>query len=268
MGALTIISLLGAATKAESAKSFRLRVVTFNVNGASTGTHLSKVLASHEELREADVVMLQEIETTGNSHGPRELAEKLGLDVAYAIARRGVWGTHGIAILSRQPLQDIEVLPLPRFDLGYRSRHRIAVSAAIEVGGKRLRLFNVHLDTRLTLDERIWQVEPVIRRAAAAGRAVVGGDFNTIRAVRWLLPWLPLPLWGWNQADGFEEFMHRQGLKKTLPNVGRTGPLGMELDALYRLGLRGTDYGTAAFPALSDHLALWADLHLSLGEEE
>ena len=253
--------------KGESPEPVRLRVVTFNVNGASTGSRLMKALESHEQLRAADVVMLQEIETTEVSHGPRELAERLGFDVAYAIARRGTFGTHGIAIFSRQPLHDIEVLPLPRFNLGYRSRRRIAVSAAIEVNGATLRLFNVHLDTRLTLNERIRQMEPVVRRATSAARAVVGGDFNTIRAIPWLLPWLPIPLRWWSQADAFEEFMQRQGLKKALPSVGRTGPMGMELDALYHVGLQGTSYGTAAFPALSDHLALWADLQLP-GDEE
>ena len=141
-------------------------------------------------LGDADVYLIQEIE----DHVPAEprpraevLAAALGLAVVYAPARtlgHGGLGNHGLAILSRWPIVDDAVLRLPHYELLWNSRPRIALGVLIDVAGTPVQIWNVHLDTRIAVEDRVAQVAPVFERALALpGLAIVGGDLNTLTRV-------------------------------------------------------------------------------------
>ncbi|HJS74128.1 MAG TPA: endonuclease/exonuclease/phosphatase family protein, partial [Vicinamibacteria bacterium] len=187
-----------------------------------------------------------------------------GLPFAHC-AERHV-GAPSLGLLSRFPLRDLEILYLPQFDLGYRSRRRIAIAATLAFGGDLIRIYNVHLDTRIRLSERIRQMTPVVEGALASPRAIIGGDVNTIRSIPFMLPWLPLPLPGFSQAPGLDAHMRSLGFETPLENVSWTGPLRMRLDAVFARGLRAGRSGAVPFPGFSDHVALWIDW-IAAGEE-
>jgi endonuclease/exonuclease/phosphatase family metal-dependent hydrolase len=205
--------------------------------------------------------MLQEVETSSGASLPHTLAERLGLSVLYAPSRYEGDRTHGVALLSRHRLLEPEIIELNRYHLGYRSRRRVAVGATVEVGGHRLRLYNTHLDTRLTLSQRVRQIEPLIARSHGVSHAVVGGDVNTIRAVGAFLPLLPLPLPGLGQAGGFDAFMRGHGFDTPIASLGATGPLGMRLDAIFTRGLSVNAAGKGR-SGFSDHVPVWVDISL------
>jgi endonuclease/exonuclease/phosphatase family metal-dependent hydrolase len=74
-----------------------------------------------------------------------ELARALGLSLRYAPSMRNdlLQSDRGNAILSTLPLEDAHAIELPLV-----LQRRVAVSAAVELGGRRLRLVSAHLDPR------------------------------------------------------------------------------------------------------------------------
>jgi len=244
----------------------RLRVVSFNVHYARDVGLLAQSLKSNPALRDADVFLLQEIESYAGegSSRARKLAEALGLNYVYAPARSTrSGGTHGLAILSRYPLSEIEVVPLPHNDLGAKTRRRIALGATVEAAGRRLRLYNLHLDTRINIDARLAQLAPVLEAARRQPHetVVIGGDFNT-NPLRWAwggrLPWFRS-----NQAAEVDSFMDARGFATPLTASGSTTHRKLwkvRLDSIYIRGLEPKDFHIEEGVDVSDHFPVWLDL--------
>lgn len=81
----------------------------------------------------------------GSAEDIVETARELGLNLRYAPSmRNGAWQSdRGNAILSTLPLDDAQAVELPLV-----LQRRVAVSAAVNLGGHRLRLVSAHLDPR------------------------------------------------------------------------------------------------------------------------
>jgi endonuclease/exonuclease/phosphatase family metal-dependent hydrolase len=236
----------------------RLRVITFNISGAPNLERLAKLVTGDAEMRHADVLLIQELPNGLSARALGELGSRIGLPFAHT-AEQHV-GAPSLGLLSRHPLSDLEILYLPQFDLGYRSRRRIAIAATLSFEESSVRVYNVHLDTRIRLSERIRQIKPVIDGALAWPRSIVAGDVNTIRSIPFMLPWIPLPLPGFDQAPGLDAHMKGLGFETPLEHLSFTGPLRMRLDAVFARGLRAGRHGVVAVPNFSDHVALWIDL--------
>jgi endonuclease/exonuclease/phosphatase family metal-dependent hydrolase len=234
-----------------------LSVVTLNM---AKNTAIDRILQEFHgisALKDADILLLQEVK---QDHGARQcaaeqLAASLGLHVAYSPATTGVTD-QGLAILSRYPLRDVDVQPLKRFDLRYRSRVRIALGATADSPWGPVRIFNAHLDTRLNTPQRLEQLEPVLQAGGSFhGPLIVGGDFNSNRFY-WVEHVLPLPVWR-SQAYGVRDFMVRNGFLTPI----RTGEttfdyLGMHLDWIWLRGLNSQV--SRVYPLdFSDHHAVW-----------
>ncbi len=242
-----------------------VRVVSFNVHHGDDIPGLARSIRSSAELSSADVFLLQEIESfpaEGKSR-TRRLAEALGLSYAYAPARlkEAGDGTHGLAVLSRFPLRDIEVIPLKQFSLGVNTRRRIALAATVDLGARKLRLYNVHLDTRINAHQRIEQLHPVLEAASGAktDAAVIGGDFNT-NPFYWLLP--VLPVFRSNQAKLVDDEMKKSGFDAPLAQAGGTArKLGgrFRVDAIYSRSLEIKGAAVEDGVAVSDHFPIWVD---------
>ena len=244
----------------------RLRIVSFNVHYARDLALLAESFRASATLREADLVLIQEIESYGSEGASRarKLAEALRLNYVYAPARiTRAGGTHGLAILSRHPLSDIEVLPLPHNDLGAKTRRRIALGATVEIGGQRLRLYNVHLDTRINIAERRAQLQPVldVARRQAIEAVLIGGDFNT-NPFRWA--WSGrLPFLRSNQAAQLDYFMIEQGFATPLAESGSTSRRTLwrvRLDSIYIRGLEARGSDVEREVDVSDHFPVWLDV--------
>ncbi|MEM9489655.1 MAG: endonuclease/exonuclease/phosphatase family protein, partial [Myxococcota bacterium] len=145
----------------------RLRVVTFNVLYGDDLPALVAAIRGNSELAAADVFLIQEIESYPDEGESRSatLARELDMNYAYAPAREEGTGTHGLAILSRFALDRVEVMRLPRFEMRYNSRDRIALAADILLGEEALRVVDVHLDTRLNITQRVIQLNPAVTRS-------------------------------------------------------------------------------------------------------
>jgi endonuclease/exonuclease/phosphatase family metal-dependent hydrolase len=253
---------LARAATAEHAEEPTLRVASFNVHYGRDVDGIARAIRADSELREADVLLLQEIESYPHDPRAEKLAERLGMHLVYGPGRAKKNGTHGLAILSRRALRDAELLALPRFDLGWGTQRRVALAATLDWNGVEVRVVNVHLDTRLTAAQRFQQMRPVIERASVHARVVIGGDVNTISCVPGLLPGVPIALPGTSQGPAFDAFMRGYGYLTPFRRIGWTGPLRQRLDAIFVRGLRVGAFDKEDDVRVSDHIPLWADIGL------
>lgn len=120
-----------------------------------------------------------------------ETAQELGLNLRYAPSmRNGILPSdRGNAILSSLPLEDAQAVELPLV-----LQRRVAVSAAVTLGGHRLRLVSAHLDPRgppghqwLGASGRAVQARHLVA-SVPDETVVLGADLNLSRG-RYELAW-------------------------------------------------------------------------------
>ena len=255
-------------TAASAPRGRRLRIVSYNVAFGEDVDAIAEVLRRDPDLGSADVYLLQEIESYPDEGGCRaaRLADRLGLEYAYAPSREKQEGTHGLAILSAHPISDFAVMRLPRADVPRTGAPRIATEIDITVDDVLVRVVNVHLDTTLNVVERVLQLRPAA--IDQPDPVILAGDFNTNDFV-WagdVLPLLPLAsALDTRQAGQLDDFMSRLGFAAPTAGWGATERyLGHEsrLDSIYVRGLVAIDGGIERDVDLSDHWPLWLDVEL------
>lgn len=102
-----------------------------------------------------DIVCLQEVDfrypwSGGVVNQYRFLKKKAAFPYGMTFTSHGIWPRSGLAIFSRFPLSDREVIQLPQHSpfgklIGYR-KHALACTVRIPELGTRFKLVNIHLD--------------------------------------------------------------------------------------------------------------------------
>lgn len=167
-----------AAAPAPGATTDTLRVVSFNVRYAERVDSAIVVLKTEAALRNADIVLLQEMD----AEGTQRIAEALGMSWVYypAIFRHRSGRDFGNAVLSRWPITADEKIVLPHFSR-YARTQRTATAATIKVGDLDVRAYSTHLGTPADINaaSRRAQLQAIIADAAKHARAIIGGDTNS-----------------------------------------------------------------------------------------
>jgi len=161
----------------------KLRVVTYNVHrcrGMDRRVRPQRIVEVLGEIN-ADVIALQEVLSIPDGRPEddqaRFIAEHLKLLHAVGGTRRLRGGIYGNVILSRWPILDTR-----NYDISVRGREqRGCLRADVEVGGRLLHVFNVHLGTAYL--ERRHQGRRLIDEAILNDKELNGprlmlGDFN------------------------------------------------------------------------------------------
>ncbi len=238
-----------------------MRVVTYNVHGQGAKAIIAAVRGD-PALARADVILLQEVEERPGRPVCAAVARALGMAWAFAPGY-GLdgGGAHGVAILGRSPLRDLELIELPRNDTVVNTARRVALGATVDAPGGQVRVYTVHLDNRINPGARLRQLQAVLAAADdhPIQRVVIGGDLNT-SPFRWLGHLVPLPVGG--QLDAVERHVRARGYRTSTAGAGQTHQwLSMRLDAVYlRGGLRGGRAGVEQDVRISDHFPLWLDV--------
>lgn len=242
-----------------------IRVVTFNVQKGADAERIARAIGEHPDLAAASIILLQEQESHPSEGASRtaRLAEALGLNYVYAPASERGEGSHGLAILSAFPIEDVEVMKLP---LSAVSQPRIAIRANIRMGTRVLPVINLHLGAVLNVTDRILQLRPAVLDHDSP--LLVAGDFNTSPYV-WqhgAVPLLPAgAVADTDQAPIVDDYMRVIGFDAPTADLGPTQHmLGVEsrLDSFYSAGLLVTPGGVAREVDVSDHWPLWVDVTL------
>jgi endonuclease/exonuclease/phosphatase family metal-dependent hydrolase len=239
-----------------------LTLVSYNVHFGKKTASLRDIFSSEPNLAAADIILFQEIEHHMEEVIPRaeRIAESLGYHCLYAPGEpKKRNGTHGLAILSRLPILDYEVMPLSRYKLLFRPRARIALRATLKAGDKTLHVCNIHLDLPINIKERIEQIKPVIEqlKTSEADAVVFAGDLNT-SPVRWLSH--GIPLFYSDQRRKVKSFLQENNFQASCEDGQYTfeaGLLRTRLDGIYTKGVSVLDYGIERQVDISDHKPLW-----------
>ena len=225
-----------------------VRVVSWNVQYGIEVEGAGRQLATDDDLKSADIVLLQEMDEPGTAR----IAEML--DAHYAYASRephaNTGRDFGNAVISRWPLGDPRDVLLPHMaPVDGHPRH--ATTASIDVEGRTVTAYSVHTETpQLRLARRVEQFDGVADDARQRGGAhvVVGGDFNTVteRGVRALVR---------SMAAADLERVSGVGLT-SYRRFGRNLPL----DHLFAGGFDRVDAGVVSTTEASDHRPIWVEL--------
>ena len=135
-----------ATTIAETGRGDTLRVVSFNIEYARETKRAIRIIRSSPELRDADVILLQEM----TAPTTKMVADSLGMHYVYypATYNRIVRHDFGNAVLSRWPIVEDAKLILPSRSR-YAKTQRIATAATLQVGERRVRVYSTHFGTPL-----------------------------------------------------------------------------------------------------------------------
>jgi endonuclease/exonuclease/phosphatase family metal-dependent hydrolase len=230
------------------------KIVTYNVH-RRPGASIARAIAADPKLRDADVIVLEEVPQGGACGAACTAGHLLGMFSAYEPDFLYQDGTLGQAILSRVPIERSGLIVLPEY-----VNRNVALVVTLRVAGQPVTVYAVHLTDELTVEQRLHQIRPVLEDAALRTTPVViAGDFNT--PVN--LEWHKIPLPRGHAAARFEAFVRSYGFATPMAGSGSTfRVLPLKLDAIYTRGLATGSYGTAHADDVSDHLALWAVMTL------
>ena len=250
----------------------RAEAVALNLKTAA------RVFSDNTLLPQPDILALQEADKAtgraGGHHVAAKLADELGISYVHvgagiprgiAPAPREWWlnfeeqiarqdpGDTGIALLSRMPFSDVERIDLPWHECAWRPR--LAMGATIELAGRRVRLFNVHVDPHGPLDNQHQQVEALLERADAYdGPRAIFGDFNTLSK---------------QKATEIRRLMESRGYSTPFPtgtSTWRGAGLRFHADWIFVNGLEIRRWGVVKPLNVSDHWPIWAEIKLPVAE--
>lgn len=240
----------------------RLKVVSYNIRWRS-GDELQEIITlfkSDKEIGGAGIIGLQEVDRkrrrSGHTNTARTIAEALEMNYAWAApplperkAKDALEEETGVAILSSYPLTDVAKILLPHEGPG--GRRRVAVGATVHLGSTRVRVYSVHAETRVSVDERTEQLQAVLDELARHPKdipAIVLGDFNS---------WQPD-----SKRDLVRLFTARDFTTPFPPGqpTFRHMFVKMRLDWIWLRGFApATSHGIARHIKISDHYPLWLD---------
>ncbi len=240
--------------------------VAKNIKTASLAFSQGKLLPRVDvlALQEAD----KETKRAGRHHVARDLAQQLHLNWLHAPAGipRGVkpqtrqwWldfeepidlhdsGDTGVALLSRLPLSDVQRIDLPWHECAWRPR--LAIAATISAGGKKLRIYNAHVDPHAALGGQLEQLEVLVGEAESeTAPTLILGDFNTLSN---------------QKVSETRAFLESRGY--TTPFTSGTPTwrgMGIRLHAdwIFSRGVNIIRHGVARPLGVSDHWPIWVEI--------
>jgi endonuclease/exonuclease/phosphatase family metal-dependent hydrolase len=215
-----------------------LDVVTFNLAFARQVERAQKLFDGLEELRRADVVLLQEMD----ANGTEALAAHLRMAYVYypAAVHPRTHRDFGNAVLSRWPIIADRKLRLPHRGF-FDGSQRTATCATLLTPVEPVEVCSVHIATPLEQLPRARR-EQLRAVASALGEvpcAVIGGDLN---------------------GHGLGRVLTEAAFDWPTKDVGATRGL-FSLDHIFTRGLRAQEAGKlGATLEASDHAAVWTRL--------
>jgi len=228
-----------------------LKVVSYNIKFAQKAEEAGELLKSQEELVDADIIFLQEMD----AQGVEAIAKKLNYNyVYYPAVRHPLYNRDfGNAILTKWPILHDQKIILPHLDTN--KLQRIAVGAMIKIGNKSVMAYSVHMRVFLHPFQRKNQMARLINSIPPhTDYVIVGGDFNTFTK--------------FNRTVIFNSFEKAQ-FKHATTDIDWTYKhwylfnRKSLLDYIFVRGLDVIDAGKIKKRRASDHIPIWAKLKFS-----
>lgn len=167
----------------------RVRVLSYNIHygQGNDGKYDLERLAEVIKASQPDLVGLQEVdvgvERSGRVHQARRLGELTGMQVRYGPTQHYQGGLYGNAVLTKLPILDVHIQPLPYTEatpelLTY-PRGAIAVTVR-DPSGNPLRFISTHFQHNLP-EDRLAQAKAINRLFAGDDTpTILAGDMNAL----------------------------------------------------------------------------------------
>ena len=228
-----------------------IKVITFNIKYAEKIDQAIKELGKTEDLQDADLMLLQEMDTKGT----KTIAQKLNYNYIFYPASVHSKNNRdfGNAILSKWPITDCwkVLLPHPSPLSGQR---RIAATAKIKINKLEVFAYSVHTETvLLNHKKRISQADSIVTNVPHESKhVIVGGDFNTECD---------------HSVNATERIFAQSGFSRPSKNVGRTakvfgGLIPRQMDHIFTKGMTLFASGKLENTLASDHRPVWVELKI------
>jgi endonuclease/exonuclease/phosphatase family metal-dependent hydrolase len=229
-----------------------LKAVSYNIKYSRKIEEAIRELGSFAQLRDMDVLLLQEMDP----EGVRAIAEKLRLNYVYypaALHNKNEKG-FGNAVLSPWPISRHMKVVLPH-ENPVRKMSRNAVFATLEIGDFEVLAVSAHTELFILGSEhQMDQVGAVVDHIGRTiDHVVVGGDFNTESQY---------------MVRETERRFRQAGFELATKDIGPTAkgdPLGIfdfGMDYIFVKGCTVEACGKVEEARASDHLPVWATLRL------
>ncbi len=194
-------------THSQATATDTLQVAAWNLERGRYWREAAQLIQTHPVLKQVDIWLLSEMDNgmvrAQDEHTTRELALALGMNYAYGVeflqlslgtpheqelySGENQRGYHGNAILSRLPLQAVQMLRFPGIEKWYGSfEHRLggrnAILAEVQIGQQTVTVISTHLESGL--DEHAKRAEEgqlLLQALTTDGRdrpVIIGGDLN------------------------------------------------------------------------------------------
>lgn len=227
-----------------------LRVVAWNMHYGENLDQETAVLATTDELRDADLLLLQEM----SAQGVEQLAQTLSYNYVFypAAMHRQRQEEYGNAILSKWPLADTTKIVLPNW-LPSWLQSRNAARGVVIISDMNILVYSVHLDTTWMIPWWGLTQGKYLAQNIHDGYdlAIVGGDFNT---------WTP------RSIRTLDSSMQKAGMERLTRDRGHTFEYsGLKLTLDHIFGTEGFDYQAGVYYGTdaSDHYPLWAEIAIN-----
>ena len=225
-----------------------LKVVSWNLNFATRVDQAIDELRTVDQLRDADILLLQEMD----EDGAEAVAQTLHYNYIYypASIHRRHNRQFGNAILSKWPLSEPQKIVLSDHFRGLK-HNRIAVRALVNLGDQQVVAYSAHLDMVWMLPgQNNSQLDVLVRQVGKENAdAVVGGDFNS---------------WSSSSIVMLEERFGEIGMCRVSKETGTTletyGGLKLTTDHIFTSEFFTSEAGVWHNTEISDHAAVWAIL--------
>jgi len=226
------------------------RVVSYNIKLAKKINETVSAFKSEEELKDVDLILLQEMDTIGTM----KIAKELNLNYVYIPAAiHGKKSEYfGNSILSNREIVKYEKLILPHHAMS--GRQRIAMYAALNLNGEQIHIYNIHLET-MTMKRmnRAAQLQAILNHSKSIPEheaILIAGDFNSFFPKdRKLFASLM-------KESGFN--WHSNKIRYTAKAL--KGFIRPHIDQVFSRGLNITSLGVADHVDASDHFPIYFDI--------
>jgi endonuclease/exonuclease/phosphatase (EEP) superfamily protein YafD len=223
-----------------------IKVVSFNIKYALEIEQAIRELDSIPQIRDADILLLQEM----NEDATDFIARHLNYNYVYypATVHPQIKYNFGNAVLSKWPIKTDRKIILP-YEPVIGKTKRIAVCARVAIGTTQIIAYSVHTATMtLRTDKRLSQADSLLKSIALQNEMIiVGGDFNTVFA---------------ETIRNLDDLFEKNSFVRATIDVGPTlekGPFDFTMDHIYVKGFKVIDSGSVQTEA-SDHRPIWTIL--------
>lgn len=230
-----------------------IKVISWNIKFSEKIEEAIAELSTVEELQDADILLLQEMD----EEGVEQIAKTLNYNYVYYPA--SIHSEHGKnfgnAILAKWPISHPRKLVLPHKN-PTNDQIRIAVRGIVTIGDKEIVTYSVHTETIwLNPARRNEQIDALVADATEIDQAYTyglsGGDFNTAT------PGSIGALTKRFEEVGYERMS--EGLGYTVIKSG----IKFVIDHIFAKKMSFIDGGVWRETEASDHFPVWVDLQLN-----